>query len=237
MTTTPSLQNPAMPTPESIPSSTTASTLAEPQSTFASNESQADGYVATQSQEVNPLSTWTAQIAASLSTLSDQIASASTAIGQHPHSQGDPFADVGAGNLHGRLAAIEEAQARLEADFGEIRTQIESQVRENGETEAANAAVNELSTQVKELAATIKLDQLRLYPRLLNATVTVSKMPIKALPTAGGKPPLNFPATRGEFEHLTKERYEDILKAYELPIKGDTAVKREALRSFIGLPS
>ena len=32
-----------------------------------------------------------------------------------------------------------------------------------------------------------------------------------------------------------EERYESLLKAYNVPIKGDTAAKREALREFIGL--
>lgn len=43
----------------------------------------------------------------------------------------------------------------------------------------------------------------RLYARLHNATASVSKMPIMAPPTANGKPLPNFPATKGEFEHLT----------------------------------
>ncbi|PSR77464.1 hypothetical protein PHLCEN_2v7895 [Hermanssonia centrifuga] len=56
-----------------------------------------------------------------------------------------------------------------------------------------------------------------------------------ALPMANGKTPQNFPATKGEFEHLTKERYEFMLKSYGVPIKGDTAAKRQTLREFIGL--
>ena len=32
-----------------------------------------------------------------------------------------------------------------------------------------------------------------------------------------------------------EERYEHLLKSYNLPIKGDTNAKREALREFIGL--
>lgn len=73
---------------------------------------------------------------------------------------------------------------------------------------------------------------------------------------ANGKTPQNFPATRGEFEHLTsaymllarpvfsvtdgelgclEERYEFLMKSYGIPIKGDTAAKRQALREFIGL--
>ncbi|EMD31089.1 hypothetical protein CERSUDRAFT_120136 [Gelatoporia subvermispora B] len=96
-------------------------------------------------------------------------------------------------------------------------------------------AVQELSAKVDGIVETIKLDQARLYARLMNATVTVNKMPIKALPMANGKPPQNFPVTKGEFEHLTKERYEQLLKSYGQPIKGDTNAKREAVREFIGL--
>jgi hypothetical protein len=62
-------------------------------------------------------------------------------------------------------------------------------------------------------------------------------MPIMALPTASGKPPPDHPKTKGEFEHLTKERYEGLLRTYNLPIEGDTAAKREALRIFLGLPA
>ena len=32
-----------------------------------------------------------------------------------------------------------------------------------------------------------------------------------------------------------EERYEAILKAYNVSVKGDTAAKRQALREFIGL--
>ena len=33
-----------------------------------------------------------------------------------------------------------------------------------------------------------------------------------------------------------EERYEALLKAYGLPIKGDTDAKREAVRLFVGIP-
>lgn len=147
--------------------------------------------------------------------------------------------------------------------------------------------------------------QQRLPARLHNSIVTVSKLAIKAPIMANGKPPPQFPATRGEFEHLTscvfsvfllcflrqahmlpytfpfvrscrnlsghstrappppnipithwmlsyfcaiaitesyllisfvEERYEALMKSYNIPIAGDTAAKREAIRSFIGLP-
>ena len=79
-------------------------------------------------------------------------------------------------------------------------------------------------------------------------------MPIMALTTASGKPPPDHPKTKGEFEHLTstiwhsfkigrlltygtEERYEGLLRAYNQPVEGDTAAKREALRIFLGLPA
>lgn len=43
--------------------------------------------------------------------------------------------------------------------------------------------------------------------------VTVSKLAIKPLIMANGKTPQNFPATRGEFEHLTSK---DIYSFYDI---------------------
>ena len=47
--------------------------------------------------------------------------------------------------------------------------------------------------------------QQRLYIRMQNATVKEKKGLIKAPPTANGKPPPNFPGTKGEFEHMTSK--------------------------------
>ena len=85
-----------------------------------------------------------------------------------------------------------------------------------------------------------------------NATIAHQKNAITPPPTADGKPIINFPGTKGEFEHLTstslffscipihvcctEERYEHILKSYGQPAKGDTAAKREATRQFLCLP-
>ena len=49
----------------------------------------------------------------------------------------------------------------------------------------------------------LKCSQARLYARLQNATIASNKQTIFALPTANGKTPGNYPATKGEFEHLT----------------------------------
>ncbi|KAI0076858.1 hypothetical protein K474DRAFT_1754495 [Panus rudis PR-1116 ss-1] len=101
--------------------------------------------------------------------------------------------------------------------------------------EGVESRLESAETKIENLVETIKLDQQRLYARLLNSNVIKNKLPITPLPMANGKAPPNFPATKGEFEHLTKERYEALLKAYNQPIKGDINAKQEALREFIGL--
>lgn len=42
-----------------------------------------------------------------------------------------------------------------------------------------------------------------MYARLLNSAITSNKVTITPLIMANGKTPANFPATKGEFEHLT----------------------------------
>ncbi|KAI0076859.1 hypothetical protein K474DRAFT_1597146, partial [Panus rudis PR-1116 ss-1] len=120
---------------------------------------------------------------------------------------------------------VEESQQSQNTGVGEIE-----EVRIDG-----NKKLESAKTKIENLVETIKLDQQRLYARLLNSNVIKNKLPITPLPMANGKAPPNFPATKGEFEHLTKERYEALLKAYNQPIKGDINAKREALREFIGL--
>ncbi|KAI0369585.1 hypothetical protein BV20DRAFT_1036469 [Pilatotrama ljubarskyi] len=143
-----------------------------------------------------------------------------------------------------QLQAIQDKLAQLQA--GGARARGEKDVEEvlavrdgeGGEPEfktATEMAIEELQKKVEGVIDTIKLDQARLYARMHNASVTVNKQPIRAPVLANGKTPPNFPATKGEFEHLTKERYEALLKGYNLPVKGDTNAKREALREFICL--
>ncbi|KAI1791403.1 hypothetical protein LXA43DRAFT_427831 [Ganoderma leucocontextum] len=122
--------------------------------------------------------------------------------------------------------AAEVAIMEVESDAGEGPSGFKS---------AAEIAIEELQKKVDGAIDTIKLEQARLYARLHNATVTSNKMGIKAPTMANGKPPQNFPNTKGEFEHLTKERYELLLKSYGIVPKGDTKAKREQLREFIGL--
>ncbi|KAH9940062.1 uncharacterized protein BXZ73DRAFT_43287 [Epithele typhae] len=100
---------------------------------------------------------------------------------------------------------------------------------------ATETVVEELQQKVEGIIEMMTLDQSRLYARLHNATITSNKMTIMAPATAAGKAPPTFPATKGEFEHLTKERYEAILEAYNVQAKGDTPALRETLREFIGL--
>lgn len=111
----------------------------------------------------------------------------------------------------------------------------------------------------------LERSQERLPGRLQNALATKSLSPVKILPMKNRKFPSNFPATRGEFEHLTstytfsfdpaffrflaltgsihsscvsaEERYEALMASYDVPISGDTAAKRETLRIFLGIPS
>ena len=44
---------------------------------------------------------------------------------------------------------------------------------------------------------------------LQNSTITSNKQTLFALPMSNGKAPQNFPATKGEFEHLTSESHYD----------------------------
>lgn len=99
---------------------------------------------------------------------------------------------------------------------------------------------------------TLFASQQRLPARLHNSRATIMKATLMTPVTAGGKPAPGFPSSRGEFEHITsksppdaslapltrctEERYEALLKAYGQPLKGDTAAKRDALRSFAGIP-
>jgi len=189
---------------------------------------------------------WAARLSTSFSVIAEQLTSASQALAAVPPSpstsvslsteNGDAqqWQSTDLASLAIRLDKIERSQAELGAQIEALKSQCsQAQIQSNEQA----PTLENLEKRINEVMDAVKLDNDRLYARLRNATVTVSKMPILAPPTAGGKPPQNFPATKGEFEHLTKERYEAILKAYGQPIKGDTNAKRQALRVFIGLPA
>ncbi|KAH9851193.1 hypothetical protein C2E23DRAFT_869414 [Lenzites betulinus] len=194
------------------------------------------------SASADPL--WSQRLSVSFSTIADQIAAASRAlaIAEVPAGSG---ADVAA--FAERLEAVERSQDAMGAQLRAVQELLANvniggareEVRKDGGDgefkSGVEIAVEELQRQVGGVVETIRLDQARLYARLHNAAVTANKMQIKAPVMANGKTPSNFPNTKGEFEHLTKERYEALLKGYNLPVTGDTNAKREALREFIGL--
>ncbi|KZT39207.1 hypothetical protein SISSUDRAFT_1032853 [Sistotremastrum suecicum HHB10207 ss-3] len=126
-----------------------------------------------------------------------------------------------------RLESIERQQDRLHEEFNELKALVQ-QTREGPER-----FEKRLDDQIKAF----NLDQQRLPARLHNATASKGPNPIKAPPTASGKTPKNFPNTKGEFEHLTRERYETIMVEYGIPISGDITAKRDTLRSFLGIPA
>ncbi|KAI0820130.1 hypothetical protein BC628DRAFT_1413298 [Trametes gibbosa] len=197
---------------------------------------------------------WSQRLSASFSTIADQIAAASRALAIAEAPSGS---SVEVAALAERLDAVERAQDVMGAQLRAVQELLANvkvnvggphlprgaeeveEVRKDGEggdfKSGVEIAVEELQRQVGGVVETIRLDQARLHARLHNAAVSANKMQIKAPVMANGKTPSNFPNTKGEFEHLTKERYEALLKGYNLPVTGDTNAKREALREFIGL--
>ncbi|KAG1844717.1 hypothetical protein F4604DRAFT_1492465, partial [Suillus subluteus] len=171
------------------------------------------------------------RLSASFSAMADQIAAASQALALVPStafSGNDMSAEFAV--LKSKLASIESTQDRLAAEFAALQQQFTELNTDKG------PAFEELDKKIEALKKIVEIDQQRLPARLNNARSTALKTLLKAPVGSDGKPPPNFPATRGEFEHITKERYEAILKAYGLPIKGDTDAKREAVRAFVGIP-
>ncbi|KIK45438.1 hypothetical protein CY34DRAFT_78075 [Suillus luteus UH-Slu-Lm8-n1] len=170
--------------------------------------------------------------------MADQIAAASQALALVPStafSGNDMAAEFAL--LKSKLASIESTQDRLTSEFSALKEQFTELNTDKG------PAIEELEKKLEALKKVVELEltsiyhsQQRLPARLNNSRCTVLNTPLKAPVGADGKPPPNFPATRGEFEHITKERYESILKAYGLPIKGDTDAKREAVRLYVGIP-
>ncbi|OJA19441.1 hypothetical protein AZE42_04224 [Rhizopogon vesiculosus] len=174
---------------------------------------------------------WPHRLSASFSAMADQIAAASQALALVPSTafSGNDMAAEFA-SLKSKLSSIENTQERLAAEFAALKEQFTELNTDKG------PALEELDKKIEALKKIVELDQQRLPARLNNSRATILKTQLKAPVGADGKPPAGFPATRGEFEHITKERYEAILKAYGLPIKGDTDAKREALLQVVAPP-
>ncbi|KZT18506.1 hypothetical protein NEOLEDRAFT_1047267, partial [Neolentinus lepideus HHB14362 ss-1] len=177
---------------------------------------------------------WTERLSSSFSAMASEIAAASQALAHpdNPLSSSTTSLEVDIAALGARLGAIEARQEELVREVEGVK-ELLGRPAEEGSPEAR---VEALEKKLNDLADAVKLDQQRLYARLSNASVRHQTAVIKVPATADGKAPPNFPGTKGEFEHLTKERYEALLKAYNLPVKGDTDAKREAVRQFLGLP-
>lgn len=143
-----------------------------------------------------------------------------------------------------RLEAIEEEQRRLADAINALRNQFLSmnQMKTTDGPESiapvpSGPSTADLEAIIKTQQEAFKLEQEQLPAKLQNALATKSLSPLKMPPMKNRKQPPNAPATRGEFEHLTKERYEALMQAYGVPISGDINNKRETLRSFLGIPS
>ncbi|KAF8591754.1 hypothetical protein K439DRAFT_1325957 [Ramaria rubella] len=194
-------------------------------STYSSS-TQGDDHSPTQSP------TWQQNVSASFMQLSKQFQAAAQAVSTVP-----PTSDHALSALLDRLENIEEGQRRLGEEIQSLKDQFEvTRERESAATVVAPEA-SDLEVSIKEQVELFKLEQERLHGRLHNALATKSLSPIRILPMRNRKTPTNFPSTRGEFEHLTKERYEALMTSYDIPITGDTNAKREALRAFLGIPT
>ncbi|KAI0683295.1 hypothetical protein BC835DRAFT_758648 [Cytidiella melzeri] len=182
---------------------------------------------------------WTSSISTSLNTLASQFSAASQTLAALPISD-DATPEI--------VAVVQQAQTKLEQELESLKEQVtyllehgrhsdkeKGRAADPSDIEGYESRLQGIEQKLEQFSEVMKLDQARLYGRLQNSVVTSNKMRLTPLIMANGKIPQNFPATKGEFEHLTKERYEHLLKSYGLPIKGDTAAKRQSLREFIGL--
>ncbi|KAF9494727.1 hypothetical protein BDN71DRAFT_1590228 [Pleurotus eryngii] len=149
------------------------------------------------------LSTWASQVSSSLATLGEQISTIS-----HVTPNGHIILQ-NAERVAARIEALEARYIHLEEEVAQLRRMIEpnQDVGTGNQQEGSSkgGANDELQKKVDNILATIQLEQSRLYPRLLNSSESMSKMSIQPLSTANGKPPPNFPVTKGEYEHLTSE--------------------------------
>ncbi|VDB88352.1 unnamed protein product [Peniophora sp. CBMAI 1063] len=183
---------------------------------------------------------WPNQLASALSSAGEQLIAASRDIAQAssspysaPSGNGPSNADFN--SILARLSAIEEGQALLRKDVQDLKS-ASSAAGPSSAAGLSSSSTGDLEKRIEELQEALRMNQEQLYARLHNARATTNKSSVMA-PATGSKPPAGFPATRGEFEHLTRERYEAILKAYNVPLRGDTAAKKEAARIVLGIPS
>jgi hypothetical protein len=224
---------------------------------------------------------WSAQLSVSLASLSSQLLSASRVLAQRDASNNQNIPEW-ATILSARLDALEAGQNSLRVEIAALRGQgatadgVPAAQASIPPVSEPSQSMENILQQLTDLTTNLKLEcvqsyvrkkrsmltapvlcrQDRLYARLHNSRAATSKSTILAPPTANGKPPPGFPATKGEFEHLTRmhplfvryytilpnltckgERYEALLKAYGQPLRGDTAAKKEATRVFLGLPA
>ncbi|KIJ34979.1 hypothetical protein M422DRAFT_51728 [Sphaerobolus stellatus SS14] len=177
---------------------------------------------------------WQQTVSNTFSQLSMQFQAAAQAVASVPVANDQAIA-----SLLDRLSAIEDGQRRLAQELAGLKEDfmVSKQVAPPPPQEANGAEITALQASLKELTDAAKLEQQRLPARLQNALALKAKSPIRMVPLKNGKIPPNSPATRGEFEHITKERYEELLKAYGVPATGDLANKRETLREFLGISS
>ncbi|TFK45321.1 hypothetical protein OE88DRAFT_1640084 [Heliocybe sulcata] len=196
---------------------------------------------------------WTERLSSSFSAMASEIAAASQALAAQPpprrasgYTSDTTSLEVDVAALGSRLEAIEARQEEMLREMEGIKdllvggAKVANGHAKEGETserqDGGDDRLAALEKKLNDLADTVKLDQQRLYARLCNISIRHQTALVKAPATSNGKPPPNFPGTKGEFEHLTKERYEGLMKVYDIPVKGDTDTKRETVRQFLGLP-
>jgi len=189
-------------------------------------------------REFQPSTTdnWQQNVSASFSQLSLQFQTASQAIVTIPQTS-----DHALSALNERLNSIEDGQRRLAHEIELLKQKFaalpQCEHNEPTSTPQTNGGGIDLEAALKEQLEAFKLVQEQLPARLQNALATKSLSPLRMLPMKNRKLPPNAPATRGEFEHLTKERYEALMVAYDVSFSGDTNAKRETLRAFLGIPA
>ncbi|KAF8519343.1 hypothetical protein BU17DRAFT_90017 [Hysterangium stoloniferum] len=181
--------------------------------------------------------TWRGNVSASFSQLSLQFQAASQAVATIPQAS-----DHTLSALNDRLDSIEDGQRRLAREIEQLKQEFAALSQREVEPTTptipqANGSGSDLEAALKEQLDAFKLAQEQLPAKLQNALATKSLSPLRMPPMKNRKLPPNAPSTRGEFEHLTKERYEALMVAYDVAFSGDTNAKRETLRSFLGIPS